>query len=109
MVWHDPGMIYKAAEEVTWIFGTDGRAGIEVTLRGPRGPKKLYSAQTKSMKLFTYQILVFLPRVYLSVVKSQSSINFDFNNLAKHQSICFGVWPKYDTHIIWNRFKLIST
>ena len=41
--WHDPGMIYKALE-VIWTFlaggRVDGRAGIEGTLRGPRGPKK---------------------------------------------------------------------
>ena len=40
--WHDPGMIYKALE-VIWIFlaggRAGGRAGIEGTLRGPRGPK----------------------------------------------------------------------
>ena len=35
-------MIFKAAE-VTWIFGAEssGEAGIEGTLRGPRGPKNI--------------------------------------------------------------------
>ena len=34
-------MIYKAVE-VIWIFGAEsGEAGIEGTLGGPRGPKKV--------------------------------------------------------------------
>ena len=35
-------MIYRAVE-VIWIFlaGRAGRAGIEGTIRGPRGPQKL--------------------------------------------------------------------
>ena len=42
-------MIYKAVE-VIWIFSADGtgragRAGIEGTIRGPRGPKKKILAQ----------------------------------------------------------------
>ena len=31
-------MIYKAVE-VIWIFSAGGRADIEGTIRGPRGPK----------------------------------------------------------------------
>ena len=90
-------MIYKAVD-VIWIFsagGRDGRAGIEGTIRGPRGPKKVTSFD---FQIFFPQHLVWGTLVHtgddtLPILKRNSLFGSRSFDIMKRKLFCVGDKP----------------